>query len=69
MYFGASFFLRVIRHITKRHCAFMSSDVKKLYSSNNYCNQTWYVQHCVYKPLKKELSCTEMAAEEYRPSC
>lgn len=42
----------------------MSTDVKNLYSSNNYCNQTLFAQHCVYKPLKKELSCTEKWLEK-----
>lgn len=42
----------------------MSTDVKNLYSRNNYCNQTPYAQHCVYTPLKKELSCTEKWLEK-----
>lgn len=56
MYFGASFFLRVIRHITKHRCAFMSSVVKKLYSSNNYCNQTCVYNIVYINPLRRNLA-------------
>lgn len=44
----------------------MSTGVKKLYSSNNYCNQTLYAQHCVYKSFKKELKTFLLQRDDWR---